>query len=279
MGNLLNEIGTYNNQVGFKAIAVAQSGYGVAHICRDCATQEIATQVILERCQIEANNLPCAIFAEGPTIKYDQADFFNNFVSVLETGPRILDFSKVPGTSTNFRTDLAGAIYAGRPEEFKAITLGYRGAAGLGFSANDQEEANRLAMEDCEMKNGIIAPCTLYAETNTVVFNVQGFELNAEFYIDYGPKPFDPARVPFVRDTRRENELAVVALQAGAGNLQYVAISIYNNMGIDANQQTALDECNSQITNPDAKHECFIYSYGGNVLMTRDVLDNSHDPF
>lgn len=282
-GNLVSELDAYLSTTGFKAVAIAPNGYGVARGHSRLASQAEANKYVLEACQIVARNMPCGLFAEGNVIKYNEADFFANQVSVLEFGPRSLDIDKIPAlpdyNKAAFKTTYESPVTA------KAVANGNFGLVVRGVGET-QAEANRRGLESCEA----IRPnetCTLYAIGNTVVFNVTDYNWNyTTSHIKYAPLTYAANQVPFVTDaTRALPELTGIPAQATAGRNPVLALSRVGHFGVAAvtgatlaaNRTAALAACNAKLS-ATSTIQCFVYSENNQVVMTKATLTAGNSP-
>ena len=123
----------YSAAEGFKAVAVAKNGVGsAAWISKDklVKSQEEWSRVVLERCELQARE-PCALFAEGNEIKYDESQFLEMDELHIET-PQKMDGSKIPGLIDHWR-NFEVTNYLPIPEgRFRAYAIGLNGNTSSG---------------------------------------------------------------------------------------------------------------------------------------------------
>lgn len=278
------QLNTYEAQTGFKAVVLAPNGQGLAWAARNdlVRTQQEWTRVLLERCQLLSMNRPCSLFAEGNTIKYNEADFFANHRSVIDV-PETFDAMKLPGVIDHWR-NYHRETYATGASRFRSIAISWEGTSHTGWSDSSQEESNRRTLEFCEVSAN--TTCALYAEGNNVVFDLATYRWAAK-RVFYGPRTFDLEYVPFISDSYRTTRLKPVYDRVAANQVHAVfAMNRYAQTYIfesprpitAADQTRAIAECNRLIPSPDDPREsvnrCFIYSIDMEVLMTRQsILD------
>ena len=284
-GRLVEDLEDYTLVPGFKAIAMAANGYGAAQGDARFATQAEANLAVLQRCQIEADNQPCSLLAEGDALAFSESEFMSQFADHLQSGARNFDSSSIPTLSDAIKVLTSGAEYVDRLEAFKAYAIDGRGAGSPGWSEVSQAEANRRALEFCEA----IADeaCTLYAEGDTVVFNVDAFAWNRTKTIAYAVDgenlAFNPATVPFLLDAERATRMQEVVDRVNGGENIVIALSKYGHYDFEPNAdvniaiEDALVECNMELEAAGiSDHSCFIYSVNLNVVMTRqDYVQSS----
>ena len=278
-GRLVNDLATYEALTGFKAMAVAKNGVGLGFSRSQYISQEDANKAVLAACQVLAQNEPCSLFAEGNQLKYDESDFYLKHESVIESGPRVLDFAKIPGLISILHQDLATRYATNLSMPYKAIAIGNYGKVPFMLGAT-QADANRRVLELCEAITA--ETCTLYAEGNQVVFNVTEFNWNYSIrYLQFAPTAFDASKVPFVGANFRTdpNFFAGIPAMVTQGRNPVVALGKEGHFWIGSaagktvaeNRATAQTSCDALI--PGGKHKCIIYSINNDIVWTRAQLD------
>ena len=155
----------------YRAFAVSEDGHGYAAAFRPLLQSDAeAERIALEGCQIYSGDQPCAVFALGNRIKYDETAFHANMKKLLATGPRRLDPATVPTLREGFRTGAIPFTYSdsAKASPFAALALNFRAGWGVGgTSETSQADADRQALERCE--GGTLQPCTLSAEGEPIL--------------------------------------------------------------------------------------------------------------
>jgi hypothetical protein len=282
-GRLKADLATYPFLVGgYKAVAIAANGFGLATGSKAFASQAEADLLIQEQCQLLADNSPCAIFAEGDTLKYSISDFSSHLASVIASGPRTFDGMAVPTMLQSNRYYAFGSSnYTSGNDPFKAFAIGNYGRAAAGTGAT-QDEADQRALQTCEGLDG--TPCNLYAQGDTVVFNVTVFSWQ-DFYpnLIYGPGGFSQANIPFLRATEKAAIQAMVT--AAGGHHWALALDRYGDyyFATDATnsaatlENIALVNCN-QLIAPGTDYTCMLHSVDGNVVWTVNDVKSHNSP-
>ena len=278
-GPIVGQIMLYSQVQGFKAIAVAENGQGYAGGDPAFTSQAEADEVILERCQLSSGNQPCALFASGDTLVYSDTDFYDQHQDVLESGARNFNASTIPGLAFEWRQLAAGDGYDTRNETFKAYAISPNGTTSPGWSNVSQAEASRLALEFCESNDSTDSvACTLYAEGDTVLFNVNQFSLNTTRALQFAPSALDPNNVPFVSDDLRAGSIANLAARIANGDNIVITISPFGHFDSESGPainntliQASLNDCNGRIP-AGASYQCLVYSTNDEVVMTRATL-------
>ncbi len=172
---------------GFKAIAIAANGYGYMSYGGQTAVsndQAEANQRALEACQIASNNNACAIWAEANVVKYDEADFPNNFVLPINLADTSYAPAKVPWIDSDVRGNQLNAYTNGATQ--KALALALDGGGGFGRGEASQNAARNTALTECRNAN---APddCIIYAVNGQIVLDAAIIE--AFFMANYYEAP------------------------------------------------------------------------------------------
>ncbi len=278
---LYNIKNNYDNHSGFKAIALAANGKGASWGGPGFNSQEDVNKVMLERCQLVSNNLPCAIFAEGDTVKYDEVNFITNMKRhIQETS--IFNENLLPGITENSKKAFAGGYYKTSSRNYRALAIGWVGNAQPGFSDVSQSEANRRALESCEITS--FQPCTVYAQGNQVVFDFNNYKWSPKL-VHFGPRRFDPQLVPFVRDSDRNNQMKQTVSDVNSGKYVVLALSRYGHFWRKVqskpissdDKKYAKAKCN-QSSGSSTRYQCFIYSVNLDVVFTKSDLSVSRQP-
>lgn len=277
---LAASLANYPNLTGFKAVVLTQEGNGFARSLADATTQEEASQVLLERCQLEFRQM-CALFAEGNVIKYNASEFYTKHVSAI-SNVTVFDPMKIPGLLTRWKLNYA-RDYPSQTVTFNAIALGQNGLVQKGWSQVTQADANRRSIEFCEAMGN--RPCTLYAEGTSVVFDIDTYQWSPPL-VDYGPKALVINRIPFISDRVREvSAMPMYQRMLNTNVRSVVAISRYghwyhresNSNITQADRDLVLERCNALRelnSDPTAyQHRCFIYSENMQVVMTRAIFE------
>jgi hypothetical protein len=272
----------YLSYKGFKAIAMAENGIGVAQTDSAFTSQKEANDIMLERCQLLAGNMPCALLAEGNLYKYNEDDFYKARINVLESGKRKFNAITIPGLAHIWRTHAAGEGYMTRKNKYKAYAIGHYGATSPGWGEISQQEANRRAVEFCETIS--LNACTLYAVGNDVVFNVSGFSMSTKPVLKFSPSTFSVTMVPFISEdvrTGATGELKNVPDLVKKKKQVVVTLSRYGHYRVEVGTtmnaaliSAALDNCNKMIAK-GSPFQCFIYSKNLDVVFTRATLEAS----
>lgn len=266
-----NLVENYRTRVGFKALALAANGKGSIRSGDAFYDQEDANQAALQDCQLIAQ-LPCALFAEGDFIKYDERDFYSHhgfwITDVVNFDPNAL-----PGLAKQWRES---NTYINRTNAFKAYAIGPSGAGSAGWSEDSQAEANRRALEFCEILSTKLHPCVLYAVGNNVVFKSSSFSWSSPQISQLAGDPLVIAKIPFIREVDR-NPILNLYNQISSSKHLVVVMSRYGHYrailasSIAAAKETALNNCNAAL-DVDSRYECFVYSEDKNVVMSIQSL-------
>ncbi len=119
-----------------------------------------------------------------------------------------------------------------------------------------------------------------------VVFDINNYDFGDPL-IQYAPAALDLNRIPFVSDLRRSTVLNTAVADAKAGNSVVIALSRYGHLRVEtqagngpitpATREAVRQRCTDTISRqPNAtgyQHECFIYSEGNQVVMTREDFE------
>ncbi|HEX4456124.1 MAG TPA: S1 family peptidase [Kofleriaceae bacterium] len=148
-----------------KAVAIDSAGLGFVSI-KPGATQADADRTALEACFVIGGGKPCTSLASANTFAVSEAGLPTSFTFSLAQ-PTL---AAIPYATSAARASAIAAYAA--ITGFKAIAIGLDGTI-VQLATTDvvasQAEANRIALERCEMQTKL-APCTLFAEGNSVVF-------------------------------------------------------------------------------------------------------------
>jgi len=277
-----SQIDSYLNTVGFKAIAFADNGELVARITTDATSQLEATQIVLEVCQLHNENRPCAVFAEGNTVKYDEAVFFDQFVRAI-VDIDTLNISQIPALA-NVHKQTLSERYPDPSQMYDAIAINGLGGVYRGWSNTSQYYAEKRALEFCEAPSD--RPCMLYAVGDSVVLDLENLDFS-EKYVPYAPEAYDPLKVPFIDGSRVSDATLLEVNRVNNGTHYAVAISRYGHWRSVESQnpitqneiQTVVDLCTASITRPPGatgyQHVCFLYAVDNQVVMTREAYETA----
>ncbi len=263
----------------YKAIALTSDGRGYIGLSSDPLIEDQAdwNRAVLERCQIQTRS-SCALLAEGNQFKQEVNAFLNGFNSQLLV-PADLDTQMLPG-EIQFWKDHAADYYANGSAEFKSIAINQEGQSIASSSSENQQEANKRALERCEAFAD--SPCTLYSVGAEVVFDLQTYTL-APKTIVYAPADFDSQKVPFVKEKARNGLFKTYQddLKSGKFKFGIATISKFGNGFVkkkasaitNADRKEAINKCNSGMpedTSGNPVSQCFIYAENLQVVMTRE---------
>lgn len=190
---------SYNYSIypGAKAVAIAQSGLGFVYMSTLVFSQSDADQGALEGCFAISGGQPCALIASGSSWNLNANDLPNAFKFTL-SAPTGIDQS-MPFIPLSQRQTVAATYLASAAP--RALAVSPDGTYSLvanttALPVASQTEANRLALERCEMTAGV-TPCTLLAQDSTVTFNP--LALNRTPAIDYARFTLS-TNIPTMRD-------------------------------------------------------------------------------
>ncbi len=167
---MLNNLSNYLAASGFKAIAIAQNGYGYLMYGDSDAPSEnqtIASVRAMEACQIASDNNACSLFAEGNTVKYDEADFNQNFQKFIDLSVSTYSADNVPFVNEAIYTNTLPGYTNGGTNKALALTIDGGGGYRVGAPTADEAEAD--AMNQCEQANPGF--CLLYSINDQVVLD------------------------------------------------------------------------------------------------------------
>ncbi len=160
---------------------------------------------------------------------------------------------------------------------FKAIAIaangyGYMSFGGVTAVSNDQAEANKRALEACQIASNNNA-CSIWAEGNFVKYDESVFESNYQTVIDLTDTAYANSKVPWVDSDVRTNNLP--AFSNGA-NQKALALSLDGGGGFfqGANNQNtamtnAMNECESR--NPEG---CILYAVNGQIVLNAQRIED-----
>lgn len=268
----------YKARTGLKAIVLNQSGEGLAQTVGGAQTQEEVNQVLLERCQLVFGNKPCAVFAEGNIIKFNEVDFYKNHKNAIAAIGVQFDANKIPGALKRAKDALA-LSYPNPNDTYNSLAIGRDGTIHRGWSAATQAEADRLALEMCESIRNLV--CTLYASGLNVVFSLENFQWTPAAVHYYAPAAFDLSKIPFIDDLARRGGLSTANSQLMSGQHVVIALNRYGRWGVvasgnpisAADRTLAINRCNERIVygpGTTFEYKCFVYSVDRSVVLTRD---------
>jgi hypothetical protein len=261
---------------GFKSLALNPSGAGFVAGETGYLSQAEASRVALEGCQVAASDQPCAIFAEGNTIKYGEHDFVANLNKVLERGARTFNPATVPFVLDTDRAQNLPA-YAQSKVTYKAYALNVNGDGWMVTNTvvESQAEADALALQRCE-GSGHGRPCTLYAEGDQVVFNVSSLAVNETPAVSYTATVLDINAIPFLL-TADKRALANAYAQHQVSGSRHNAIAIswqgWNYVFEGASSSAIADTgaiagCNKLAQ----ENSCFLYAVDNTVVMAKSDI-------
>lgn len=275
-GDLVTDALNYASFPGFKAMAISANGFG--YVARNFSTaagpsqimtDQEASRMALEVCQVIAGDQPCSIFAEGNLIKYKESDFNAAMAKPLQSGARQFSAAKVPWTSDQIRLARLPA-YAADPNALRVLALDLSGGVSYRTGTVSQAENIRMAREQCEGYS-FGRPCTVYALANDVQFNVAGVNFNMTPALDFTRTVFLNTAVPFVTDAYRAN-LAAYPAYADANAGATLAIHPNGAYAYDVNAATTLASCKSLA---NAGTDCVVYATGKTVVFKRGDLQRA----
>lgn len=217
--------------------------------------------------------------AEGNKFKFDEAAFLTQQISMIDSGMRDVDVARIPGFLKYWEA-LFKDQWENSKEDYNAIAFGLYGKVLRGWGKS-QVEANRRALEICEALDE--NHCTLYAEGNTVHFNVSSFNFNTTVrHLKFAPLSFSAASIPFISDAQRAaSYITGIRKLANDGEKPVLAISRYGhlwvqydkNKTIEQNAAVALAKCNEDLhKGGNAQLGCVVYSQNDQVVLTRAAM-------
>jgi hypothetical protein len=187
----------YNIYPGAKAVAITQSGLGFVYMSTLVFSQSDADQGALEGCFAISGGQPCALIASGGSWALNANDLPSAYKFTM-SAPTGIDASMPFVPLSQRQTVVATYLASAAP---KALAVSLDGTYSLVASTTDlpvatQAEANRLALERCEM-TASVTPCTLFAQGSTVALNPSS--INRTPAIDYARFTLS-TNIPTMRD-------------------------------------------------------------------------------
>jgi hypothetical protein len=270
-GRLVDDLKKYAGVQGFKAVAIAVNGMGIATGSTNFVTQTEADRAIQQQCELLSNLAPCVIFAEGDFVKYDSADVLSHVAPIIDSGARTFDMTRVPMIISKNPYYINPASYSVGALTFKAFAIGDYGRMAHGTGVT-QYEADQRALQACEGIDG--SPCTLYAEGDTVVFNATVFSWKNFFPALQYTGSFQASEVPFIADA--DAKAVAAAIQSAPPNSHWaLAVSRYGDffLATDATstaaalEAIAVTNCNLKIS-AGLDYSCILYSADGQLLWS-----------
>lgn len=271
----------YMSQTQLKVLLFNQDGRPVFTYFYQPVDQVEARLKASERCELDQKRF-CSLFAAGNTIVFSEKDFYSQFRSVLKQPNVQLNLSEIPGITSGKLTELGP--YPDLNNTFTSLALGSGGSIHRGWSSDSQANADRRAREMCESLNN--KPCALYASGMQVVFNIASYDWGPSL-IDYAPAVLNLGRIPFVSDTLRSTTLNTAVNDARTGRPVVIALSRFGHVRVevqaqngpitqatrDRARQLCTDSIDRQPNATGYQHQCFIYSEGTQVVMTREDFE------
>jgi len=164
-----------------KAIAINADGLGFVAV-KPGATKDEVELIAKQACFVIGGAKPCALLASGAVFAQDAAkvaapDFTFTKPTTIANVPFVIA-SDAAGINSYYAT-VTGP---------KAIAIGLDGVVGEGYTRNtsfaptNEQDAQRVALERCEMKSRF-APCTLLASAAVVAY--EPISANFTPVIDY----------------------------------------------------------------------------------------------
>jgi len=273
VSTILTELG-YATSTAPRAVAVNPDGLGYVSVQPGATTNDVARSA-LQACFVIGGGKPCALLAVGSTFQIGANALAqpSNFVSTLAKPAALTD---IPFVADSVRTG-ALAQYTAKSGA-KAIAVGFDGTAVFVPDAQPvdsigtQAEANRLALERCEMQS-INAPCTLFAAGNTVVLDPTSMQWTAA--IDY-TRTTVQTNVPGMTVANYNAHMApyLTGVTQGSQGVTYIAEDGDGGNAWTTSQAAADTEalgfCNQTV---GAGAKCFRYAINKSVVMSPSNLD------
>jgi cytochrome c peroxidase len=254
-----------------KAMALADNGTGFVMSSPTGLIMSIAEaeRMALEGCQVVSGDSACTILASGSTFKFKYSDFLKSDRKVLVKGARSFEPATTPWQRDAVKTNQL-VTYLNSTVAMKVLALGYSGAGVHVNLANSLAENRRVARERCE---GYFKgkPCTIYAEGNTVVFNVTTMNYNFAPVLNFQNDAFSASKVPFVTDAARTKLNDYVNY---ANYYSTAALAIHPNgaWAYNNSPSMALSICK---TSAKTTTDCVIYAQGLKVTWNISHLQRS----
>lgn len=264
----------YTTSTAPRAIAVNEDGLGYVTV-QPGATATDVERTALQACYIIGGRKPCALLALDNEFALDGSALNSSFTATLAK-PTVL--TAIPFVPDRIRTG-ALVTYTAKTG-FKAVAVGLDGTAAFVPTATDsigtQAEADRLAMERCEMA-ATNSPCTMFARGNTVVLDP--LAMNWSPVIDYTRTTVAP-NIPGMTVANYNAHMVpyLAGLAQGYQGVTYIAEdgsggNSWRTTSTQANSE-ALAFCNQFVVAPA---KCFRYATNHNVSFTPSTLDAVHN--
>jgi len=264
----------YMTSTAPRAVAINPDGLGYVSVQPTGTANDVA-RTALQACFVIGGGRPCALLASGATFQIgaNALAIPSSYLSTLSKPAALTDIPFVPDSVRS------GALAQyGAKAGFKAIAIGFDGTAVFVPDPQpvdvigSQAEANRVALERCEMQS-ISAPCTLFASGNTVV-------------LDPAVMQWTPA-IDYTRTAIQTNVPGMTAANYNAHMTPYLTGVTQGSQGVTyiaedgdggnawtttqaAADSQALAFCNGTV---GAGSKCFRYAIDRSVVMSPSNLD------
>ena len=291
--DLLEDYATWTG--GFKAIAMNEDGNGVTrHRPTEARDQEDLNKTALEICQLRFDNKPCAIVVEGNTFKYNSSELASYRADQFAGMPNTVDVNWVPGVLALWAEALNGNYIAKFSEnnDLRALAINTNGNVSGGWSSANQNEANRRAIQNCEVISYGQYPCILYAVNMNIVWDpARTNELFNPNPVTFGTRTLVASEIPLITDAQQQIVADNIALRQSNSDHHFAVL--FGRFGREfrvepfaapptsAELDAVLDTCNQDYaaahgpTSSGFQQRCFVYSVNEVVRLTADEFGSA----